>query len=293
VDSAWGGADTRKGLSERMTRRRTISLITLLVTAAVSGGWHAHATAVGAADVPAVSIADTSATEGDKASITITLSSACSSGYVEVVVDTQNFTTGQTSGSAVQNADYPRFHGHVVFLQGVTSRTILMNTIEDSERESTETYSLFLGPPGGTCQATIGDGEAVSRILDDDGGSGGGGSGPSAADVNDAKVKEGNSGTRSCLLPVTLDPPSDHRVTVHWATQDGTATAGSDYQAGQGTVDFPGGSDTATIAVPVIGDRINEPGRTEQFSVTLDNPTGGASLGRSVASCSIKEGKRG
>lgn len=269
-----------------MTRRRASTLLTIIGLAGGLIGLHARATAAG----PGVSVLDTSAVEGDKASLTLTLSSVCTGGYVEVPFDTQSFATGRPTGSAVQNADYPRTLGKIVFLEGVTSRTIQINTLEDSARESTETYGIFLGTPTGTCPATIADGEAVASIVDDDGGSQ---TGASAADVEDAKVKERNSGTTTCVLPVTLDPPSATPVTVHWSTADGTAVAGSDYQAGQGTIEFPAGLSNAVIHVTVIGDRINEPGRTEAFSVALDAPTGGASLGRSVARCAIKEGKRG
>jgi hypothetical protein len=269
-----------------MLRRRISTLLAVVLTAGSLVGWHARASA----DVPRASIVDTSAVEGDKATLTVTLSSACASGYVDIPFDTESFSSGRPTGTAVENADYPRTKGNLVFLEGVTTRSILINTLEDSLRESTEFYGLFLGTPGGTCSSSIADGDATASIVDDDGGSQ---SGVSATDVEDAKVKEGNAGTATCVLPVTLDPPSGQRVTVHWSTADGSATAGSDYQAAEGTVEFASGSSAATIPVTVIGDRINERGRSEDFSVTLDAPTGGASLGRSQARCSIREGKRG
>lgn len=269
-----------------MTRRWTSTLLTVGIAAAALGGFHARASA----DVPRASIADTSAVEGDKGRLTITLSEPCTSGYVDIPFDTERFSDGRAVGTAIQNTDYPRTRGNLVFLEGVTERSILINTTEDSVREGTETYGLFLGPPGGTCSATIADGEAVASIIDDDGGSQGG---PTAVGVGDAKVKEGNSGTTTCNLPVTLDPPSAQPVTVRWTTADGTATAGSDYQAAQGTAEFPAGSSAETIRVTVIGDRTNEKGRSEYFTVSLQAPTGGAVLGRSTARCTIKEGKRG
>jgi hypothetical protein len=60
-------------------------------------------------------------------------------------------------------------------------------------------------------------------------------------------------------------------VTVAYATSNGTATAGSDYQAASGTLTIPAGQTTGTITVPVNGDRLGEPDET--FFVNLSAPT--------------------
>ena len=60
-------------------------------------------------------------------------------------------------------------------------------------------------------------------------------------------------------------------VTVHYATADGTATAGSDYTAASGDVTFAPGETSKTITVAVLGDRLAEP--TETFVVNLSGPT--------------------
>ena len=49
---------------------------------------------------------------------------------------------------------------------------------------------------------------------------------------------EGNSGTTSAVFTVTLSSVSTDSITVDFATQDGTAIAGSDYQATSGTLTF-------------------------------------------------------
>jgi Calx-beta domain-containing protein len=48
-------------------------------------------------------------------------------------------------------------------------------------------------------------------------------------------------------------------VSVNYATADGSATAGSDYQAASGTLTIPAGQTTGTITVLVNGDRLGEP----------------------------------
>jgi hypothetical protein len=63
---------------------------------------------------------------------------------------------------------------------------------------------------------------------------------------------------------------------VNYATSDGTAQAGSDYQAKSGEVTFPARESRATITIPILND--SAPESTEQFTVTL-TPTGSASVG--------------
>jgi hypothetical protein len=60
-------------------------------------------------------------------------------------------------------------------------------------------------------------------------------------------------------------------VTVHYATVDGTATPGVDYQAVSDTLTFAPGETSKTITVPVIGDRVAE--YSESFQLVLTNPT--------------------
>jgi hypothetical protein len=59
-------------------------------------------------------------------------------------------------------------------------------------------------------------------------------------------------------------------VTVQYATANGTATAGSDYQPASGTLVIPAGQTTGTITVLVNGDRLAEPNET--FVLNLSNP---------------------
>ena len=60
-------------------------------------------------------------------------------------------------------------------------------------------------------------------------------------------------------------------MTVDWATSDGTATAGADYIAANGTVTFMSSETSQTISVSLIDDSDDEPAET--FIVTLSNPT--------------------
>jgi hypothetical protein len=97
---------------------------------------------------------------------------------------------------------------------------------------------------------------------------------PLSLKVGDATVTEGNTGTALDVFTVTLSAPSAQPVIVQYATANGTATAGIDYQARIGTLTIPAGQTTGTISVPVLGDRVPEP--NESFSVHLSGATNAA-----------------
>jgi Calx-beta domain/Carboxypeptidase regulatory-like domain/WD40-like Beta Propeller Repeat len=65
-------------------------------------------------------------------------------------------------------------------------------------------------------------------------------------------------------------------ITIDYATADGTAQAGLDYTAVTGTLDFPEGTFSRTITVPILNDQALE--GAEQFSITLSKPTGEVDL---------------
>ena len=98
-----------------------------------------------------------------------------------------------------------------------------------------------------------------------------------AIDIDDVGVTEGHTGTRTAAFDVTLSAASSESVTVVFATADGTARAGGDYQTVSGAVIFAPGETSRTITVPVIGDRAGE--LNETFLVKLSHATGGLILG--------------
>ena len=61
-------------------------------------------------------------------------------------------------------------------------------------------------------------------------------------------------------------------ITVDYATADGTAKAGLDYTAVSGTLNFPEGTFSQTITIPILSDKVFE--GPEQFSIALSNATG-------------------
>ena len=88
--------------------------------------------------------------------------------------------------------------------------------------------------------------------------------------IADATVSEGDSGTSGAVFNVTLSEAAGETVTVAFASADGTATAGTDYQAASGTLTFTAGEAALQITVAVVGDIVREPDET--FVVTLSDP---------------------
>ncbi|MCI0690404.1 IPT/TIG domain-containing protein [candidate division KSB1 bacterium] len=205
---------------------------------------------------PAISINDVTVTEGNTGTIdavfTITLSAA--SGHV-VTVD---YATADST--AIAGRDYLAASGTLTFSPGTTTQTIAVVVNGEALDEPNETFFVNLSNPA---NATIADNQGQGTIIDDD-------SSPSIS-INDVTVTEGNAGTIDAIFTVTLSVASGHVVTVDYGTADGTATAGSDYMAGAGTVNFAAGTTAQTITVVVNGDELDEPNET--FFVNLDNPS--------------------
>lgn len=93
---------------------------------------------------------------------------------------------------------------------------------------------------------------------------------PPSMTISDATVTEGNTGTRAASFTVNLSAAYGQPVTVAYATANGSATAGGDYQATSGTLTIPAGQTKGTITAQVKGDRLGE--ANETFSMNLSNP---------------------
>ena len=108
-----------------------------------------------------------------------------------------------------------------------------------------------------------------------------GGSAPvPSVSIADASVVEGNQGTTNLFFVVSLSSASSNTITVNFATNDSSATAGQDYDATTGVLTFAPGTTNQTISVVVHGDTQVE--SDESLTVTLSNPAG-ATLAKAQA----------
>ncbi|MCC0178897.1 VCBS repeat-containing protein [Waterburya agarophytonicola K14] len=115
-------------------------------------------------------------------------------------------------------------------------------------------------------------------------------------EIQNIEIQEGDSGEVEAEFTVTLNVETiDEPVTVDYATVDGTATAGEDYEATSGTLTFnPATEDnpvelTKTVRVKVFGDREDE--ENETFSIQLSNVSDNAEILASadIATATIDE----
>ena len=136
---------------------------------------------------------------------------------------------------------------------------IHVRVIDDDvdEPDSTVTVRILAG----TGYQVAAESTSTITITDDDD--------PPSLGVDDVTVTEGGSGTVNATFTVRLSTASGRTVTVDWATSDGTATAGSDYTAGSGTLTFAAGETYKTFDVAVTGDTVDE--ADETYTVTLSN----------------------
>ncbi len=102
------------------------------------------------------------------------------------------------------------------------------------------------------------------------------------------EVAEGDSGTTAqATFTVTLAPARRQAVSVSYATSDGTAEAGSDYESASGTVTFSPGETSKTVTVTINGD--DEAEANETFTLTLaSTPNGQIDPQNSSAGAVIK-----
>ena len=120
------------------------------------------------------------------------------------------------------------------------------------------------------------------RIIDNDRG---GGTRPSLS-IQDATVVEGDEARFN--VSVTPGLAGDQTVTVNYETVDGTAKAGTDYEARMGALTFePGDENTVqTIFVRTVDDEFHEP--KQSFTVVLSNASG-ATLADAIGEATISD----
>ena len=89
------------------------------------------------------------------------------------------------------------------------------------------------------------------------------------------EVVEGDSATTAqAAFTVSLSPAASLEVSVSYATADGTAEAGSDYESASGTLTFSPGETSRTVTVTVNGD--DEAEADETFTLTLASSPNGS-----------------
>jgi hypothetical protein len=174
-----------------------------------------------------------------------------------------NYATADLA--AMAGSDYVAKTGTLTIPAGQTSGTFTVAVIGDRIAESsTEEFSVQLTSP---TNATIANAWGTGRILDDE----------PRISIGNVSKSEGDRKTTTFSFTVSLSTAYDQAVTVNYATVNGTATAGSDYQAKSGSVTFAPGETIKTITIVINGDRNRE--SNETFFVDLFGASSNALIG--------------
>jgi len=219
-------------------------------------------------DLPQITIADTRLKEGDSGQTNARFVVRLDSPSSEIV--TVRYATA--NGTATAGEDYRQTTGRLIFQPGQTRQFINVPVFGDTNIEPDETFMVNLRRPQ---NAELARAQATGTIINDD---------FPQITIADTEIIEGDSGHKNARFVVTLDNPSPERVTVNYATADGTATAGEDYEHRRGRLIFRPGQTRQVITVPVFGDTKVEPDET--FMVNLRRPQN-AELARAQATGTI------
>ena len=214
----------------------------------------------GNATTLAMTVADATASEGESMTFTVTLDEAVSG----VLTVTPSFT----DVTATKGADYTPNTAALTFsgTAGET-RSFTVATIEDTDAEDDETFTVGLSVSGTTETVTV-TGTATGTITDDDGGGVQGGA--PAVTIVDAEAGEGEALT----FTVTLGAAVSGGLTVTPSFTDGTATEGTDYTANTAALTFSGtAGETRRFTVPTIEDVVEEGDETFTVSLAVSGAT--------------------
>jgi len=225
----------------------------------VTGGRLDVAAALGVKPATGISISGRSVAEGNSGTTALAFTVTLSAAAQEIV--TVNYATA--NGTATAGSDYIAQSGVVSFAPGEVSKTIVIDVIGDTAFEPNETFTVALTSP--SANARVQTGTATGTITNDDQQPT-----PTLAIASVSRLE--NAGP--FVFTVTLSQALSTRVTVRFATTNGTATGGKngDFTSTSGTLTFNPGQTTQTISVAVRNDAVVEPNET--FFVDLSRASG-------------------
>jgi len=193
-----------------------------------------------------------------------------SAGYVDFVVTLNAPSASQvsvnyaTANNTTSYSDYVSTSGTLQFAPGVTTQTVRVALNADTAVEPIESFQLYLNGP---VNAVLTRGAGTALLVDND--TIADAAHPANLSIRDLSVDE-SAGTAT--FTVLLDKATSAGFSVGYASADGTASAGSDYTAVSGALNFAAGETSKTITVAIGNDALAE--ADEVFSVVLGGVSG-------------------
>lgn len=194
-----------------------------------------------------------------RAEVTVTLSEPHGNAV------TVNYRTAD--GTASAGSDYDAVSGKLTFTKAEMSKTILVSVRDDRVVEADEYFFVQLSNAKG---AKITNSQALVTVVDNE----------PRISITNASGVESHSGPTPFNFTVSLSAPYDLDVTVSYATEDGSAKAGTDYTAVSGSLLIEKGQTSKTIPVLVTGTRVVE--SDESFYVNVSSPNSYAEVSNGV-----------
>ncbi len=167
-----------------------------------------------------------------------------------------NFAT--SNGTATAGSDYSTTMGSFTWNPGVSSNFIFnIPILPDSLDEANETINVTLSSP---VNGTIGAPNPTTVTITDD-------DAPPVVSFSGAAYTHAESGVQA--VSVTISAASGLPVSVDFATSNGTAMAGSDYTAANGSLMWnPGQTAPMMFNVPILTDTCDEPNETVNLTLS-------------------------
>ncbi len=186
-----------------------------------------------------------------------------SNGAVSVAYATAN-------GTAVAGTDYTATKGTLKWADGDASANTFAVTVSNATPfEGNKSFSVALSVPSGG--ATLSTPSSASVSITGDAGAAVGSLQLSAASYTVPQS------AGALTVTVNRTGGSTGAVSVAYATANGTAVAGTDYTAANGTLNWAAGNATSKTFSVAISNATPFSG-SKSFSVTLSSPSGGATL---------------
>ena len=224
---------------------------------------------------PSFSIGDITLPEGNSATtpftFTVTKTGATElDSAVSAATGAGSSEPATAGGSCVAGVDYITLTPTILtFLAEDTAKTVAVLVCGETIYERNQTFVVDLSNP---VRATIGDGQAIGTINNDDA--------APVITIDDITHAEGDSGTTSYAFTLTKTGETEVNATVNFATADGTSngatgalgtcvpTSGTpDYISQTGSLTFQPADTTKSVTVLVCGDSVFELDQT--FFVNL------------------------
>lgn len=210
---------------------------------------------------PTVSIGDAAAVpEGDTGTTPVVFPVALSEPAAHTVFVGWAAVPTTSGHPATPGTDYTAASGTLTFPAGAVARTVTVGALGDAVDEFDETFAVVLTGPSGT---VVADGQAVATIADDDA--------VPVVSVGDAVAAEGGT----AALALSMAPASGRPVVVSFTTSDGTAAAGTDYEAASGSVTLAPGAQRGSFVVATRPDPLDEVDEVFHADVTADFASAG------------------